>query len=233
VPALSFFQEVAIHTEAGATPMQIIQGATKWSAEMIEKDKDLGTIEVGKIADIVIVNADPLQDIQNLRTTDTVIFDGKVVPRGYTTNYTDRFWRDADFNYPVDALEWVTALREKVGPNPTQPPAANLPDPFESPQPGIETIEPVMVTEGSPTVTLTLKGFNFVRRSQVLFRGQPVPYKVVNSRELQVVLDAEVLREPGWHELVVKNPWPLNRVSGLPWGNGTSNKAHLIVNYRY
>ena len=233
VPAFSLFQEMAIHTEAGATPMQVIQGATKWSAEMIGKDNELGTINVGKIADIVIVNADPLQDVQNLRTTNTVIFDGKVVPRAYTSNYSDTFWRDADFNYPVDALEWVTAMRGAIGPNPNQQPAAALPDPSESPQPGIETINPVMVTEGNPTVTLTLKGFNFVRRSQVLFRGQPVPYKVVNAGELQVILDAQVLREPGWHELAVKNPWPLNRVSGIPWGNGTSNKAHLIVNYKY
>ena len=36
-----------------------------------------------------------------------------------------------------------------------------------------------------------------------------------------------------FHELVVRNPWPLNRETGLPWGNGTSNKARLIVNYRY
>ena len=233
VPALSLFQEMAIHTEGGATPMQIIQGATKWSAEMIDKGSDLGTVERGKIADLLIVNQDPLQDIQNLRTTSTVIFDGKIVPRGYTTNYSDGFWRDADFNYPVNALQWVTALKATAGPNPGQLAATTLPDPAESPQPGIETINPVMVTEGSPTVTLTLKGFNFVRRSQVLFKGVPVPYKVVNAGELQVTLDANVLKEPGWHELVVKNPWPLNRETGIPWGDGTSNEAHLIVNYRY
>jgi len=233
VPGLSLFQEMAIHTEAGATPMQIIQGATKWSAEMIDKGNDLGTIEPGRIADVLIVNQDPLQNIQNLRTTSTVIFDGKVVPRGFTPSYSDGFWRDADFNYPVNALQWVAALKATAGPNPGQAAATTLPDPAESPQPGIETINPVMVTEGSPAITLTLKGFNFVRRSQVLFKGAPVPYKVVNATELQVTLDAGVLKEPGWHELVVKNPWPLNRESGIPWGNGTSNQAHLIVNYRH
>ena len=107
------------------------------------------------------------------------------------------------------------------------------PDPAEAPQPGIETILPVMVTEGSPTITLTLKGLNFVRRSQVLFKGVPVPYKAVNAQELAVTLDANLLKEVGWHEIVVKNPWPYNRDSGQPWGNGTSNKAHLIVNYKY
>jgi hypothetical protein len=232
VPGNSLFQEMAIFTEAGITPMQIIQGATKWSAEMLDKH-DLGTIETGKIADIVVVNQDPLQNIQNLRDTHTVIFDGKVVPRGYTASYTDGFWRDADFNYPVANLRWVVKLKEETGPNANQAAATTLPDPAEAPQPGIETINPVMVTEGSPTTTLTLKGFNFVRRSQVLFKGAPVPYKVVNATELQVTLDANVLKEPGWHELVVKNPWPLHRENGLPWGDGTSNKAHLIVNYKH
>jgi hypothetical protein len=231
VPANSLFHEMMIFTEAGVTPMQIVQGATKWSAEMIDK-KDLGTIEAGKIADIIIVNRDPLQDVQNLRDLNTVIFDGNVVPRGYTTGYMDPFQREADFNYPVENLEWVTHLKQAVGPNPNQAAARMLPDPVESPQPGIETITPVMVTEGDPTATITLKGFNFVRRSQVLFKGQSVPYRVVSATELQVILDANLLKEAGWHDLVVQNPWPYNRVSGLPWGNGTSNKAHLIVKFR-
>ena len=107
------------------------------------------------------------------------------------------------------------------------------PDPAEAPQPGIETILPVMVTEGSPTITLTIKGVNFVRRSQVLFKGVPVPYKAVSATELAVTLDANLLKEVGWHEIAVRNPWPYNRDNGQPWGNGTSNKAHLIVNYKY
>ena len=232
VPGNSFFQEVAIFTEGGFTPMQIIQGATKWSAEMVGKGKDLGTVEAGKIADVIILNQNPLQNIANLRSTGTVIFDGKVVPLGYNASYTDPFRRMSDFSPPVSDLPWVKALRETAGPNPGG--GQGMPgDPAESPQPGIETISPVMVTEGSPTITLTIKGFNFVRRSQVFFKGVPVPYKAVNATELQVTLDANVLKEVGWHEIVVKNPWPLNRESGLPWGNGTSNKAHLIVNYRY
>ena len=178
------------------------------------------------------LNQNPLQNIANLRSTGTVIFDGKVVPLGYNASYTDPFHRMSDFSPPVSDLPWVKALRETAGPNPGG--GQGMPgDPAESPQPGIETITPVMVTEGSPTITLTIKGFNFVRRSQVLFKGVPVPYKAVNATELQVTLDANVLKEVGWHEIVVKNPWPLNRESGLPWGNGTSNKAHLIVNYRY
>jgi hypothetical protein len=71
-----------------------------------------------------------------------------------------------------------------------------------------------------------------VRRSQVLFKGVPVSYKAVSGSELQVVIDGSLLREPGWHDIVVRNPWPLHPEIGLQWGNGTSNKAHLIVKFR-
>jgi hypothetical protein len=232
VPGNSLFQEIAIFTEGGFTPMQIIQGATKWSAEMAGKGRDLGTIEVGKIADVVVLNQNPLQDITNLRSTSNVIFDGKPVQLGYNASYSDPFRRMSDFSPPVSDLPWVKAMRGEIGPPPGG--GQGMPgNPAESPHPGIETIMPVMVTEGSPTITLTIKGFNFVRRSQVLFKGQPVPYRAVSATELQVTLDASLLREVGWHEIAVKNPWPLNRETGIPWGNGASNKAHLIVNYKY
>jgi hypothetical protein len=75
-----------------------------------------------------------------------------------------------------------------------------------------------------------VKGFNFVRKSTVTFNGRSVPYRAVNGRELQVTLDADLLRTPGRFELYVKNPDPIG--TDTQWGNGTSNKAHLIVNYR-
>ncbi len=236
VPGNSFFNEVTILTEGGFTPMQILQGATKWSAEMVNKGKDLGTIDAGKIADIVILNQNPLQNIAaNLRSTNQVIFDGKPIEMGYHAGYTDPFHRMSDYSPPVSDLPWVKALHTATagGGAGRGGGAAMPPDPAEAPQPGIETITPVMVTEGSPTITLTIKGVNFVRRSQVLFKGVPVPYKAVSATELAVTLDANLLKEVGWHEIAVRNPWPYDRDDGQPWGTGTSNKAHLIVNYKY
>jgi hypothetical protein len=108
-----------------------------------------------------------------------------------------------------------------------------LPNPVESPQPAIETITPIMVTQGSPTTTVTITGFHFVRRSRVYFNGTSVPYRVISPSQLEVTIDTSLLHEAGWLDLVVKNPLPLNPEIGAPWGNGTSNKAHLIVDYRY
>ena len=240
VPGNSLIHEMLIFIEAGISPMQIIQGATKWSAEMVDRGRDLGTVEAGKLADIVIVNADPLQNIENLRQVDAVIFNGARVSPGYSAGYNPVFKRESELNPPVEALLWVNAFRPvafggsggRFNGNPPVGPGQALPNPFESPQPAIESISPLMVTEGSPTATVTLKGFNFVRRSQVLFKGVPVPYKAVSGSELQVTIDAAFLREPGWHELTVRNPWPLHPEIGLQWGNGTSNRAHLIVRFR-
>jgi hypothetical protein len=240
VPGNSLIHEMLIFVEAGITPMQIIQGATKWSAEMINRVRDLGTIEAGKLADIVIVNADPLQNIESLRQVDTVIFNGRRVSPGYSAGYNPVYKRDSEMNPPVDALLWVNAFRNVAFNgsggrfNGQRPVAAGqlLPNPVESPQPAIESISPLMVTEGSPTTMVTLKGFHFVRRSQVLFKGVPVPHKAVSGSELQVSVDASLLREPGWHEFVVRNPWPLHPEIGQQWGTGTSNKARLIVKFR-
>src|SRR6185436_5370244 len=79
--------EMEIWQEGGIQPMQIIQAATKWVAEGMKVVDRIGTNERGKLADLVIVNANPLQDVANLRQIDSVIFDGKVADRGFHAWY--------------------------------------------------------------------------------------------------------------------------------------------------
>jgi len=233
------FHEMMVFVEAGVTPMQIIQGATKWSAELLDKGGELGTLEAGKIADLIVVNANPLEDIDNLRNLDAVVFDGKRVELGYTAGYNPVFKVESELNPPVSRLLWVDAFRPVAfggsgGRFNGRPPVGAgeaLPDPVESPQPAIETLSPIEVVAGSPTTTLTLTGFNFVRRSRVLFKGIPVPHEAVSGSELRVTIDSSLLQEAGWHELVVRNPWPLHPEIGQEWGDGTSNPAHLIVRF--
>jgi hypothetical protein len=212
--------------DVGLTPMQIVQGTTKWPAEMIGREDRIGTIEAGKLADLIVLDRDPLQDASNMRAINTVIQNGRIVERGYTANYSDPFINLGDPS--VDALQWVAAMKANFRP------AAQLTDPAHSPQPAIESIAPLIVTQTSGSVTVTLKGLNFVRRSVVFFKGQPVPMRVVSPTEIQVTLDADALSAVGKYDMVVRNPDPIDPavVKGM-WGNGTSNVAHLIVNYRY
>jgi imidazolonepropionase-like amidohydrolase len=57
---------------AGMTPMQAIQAATGWAAECVGRERDLGTVETGKLADLIVVNGDPLADITILREAKNI-----------------------------------------------------------------------------------------------------------------------------------------------------------------
>ena len=227
VPGLQLFQEMRVMREVGMTPMQIIVGSTKYAAELVQKQDSLGTIEPGKIADLVVVNDDPLQDVANLIKTDTVVFDGRVIDRRYHADYKTTFQPPGDganAGPVVEALPWAVALSKIARPL----------QPGKSPQPAIQTIEPFLITQSSTPVTVTLKGINFVKGSVVQFRGKAVPTGVAGPTELKFTLDAEAMRQAGRFDLVVINPAPVDNfyVRGM-WGNGTSNLAHLVVNYRY
>src|SRR6267378_1712491 len=64
--------ELVCLVEAGMTPMQALQAATGWAAECLGQEADLGTVEPGKLADLVVVAGDPLADIGGLRDADKI-----------------------------------------------------------------------------------------------------------------------------------------------------------------
>jgi len=221
--------EMEILQEAGLPPVHVIQAATKWAAEAVAKQSDLGTVERGKLADLVIVNADPLADIGNLRNIDTVIFDGKVADRGFHSYYSTTFLGSVDDIRVVEGLPFTVVLKAATFRGGIAN-AKQATDPVESPQPAIQTISPLWAKEGDPTITMKLSGFNFVRRTRVFFDGVSVPWRFVSPTELEVTINADLLKRPGRYDIVVNNPEPM----ALPdWGNGTSNKAHFMVDYRY
>lgn len=78
IPGHSVHREIELYVEAGFTPMEALQAATIVSARAMKLDGELGTIEKGKRADMVVLNANPLEKIQNVRTVRWTIKDGKV-----------------------------------------------------------------------------------------------------------------------------------------------------------
>ena len=70
----------ALH-RAGMTPMQAIQAATSVGAELLRWDDRLGTIEFGKLADLIAVPGDPLADLSTLRRVRFVMLGGRIVRR--------------------------------------------------------------------------------------------------------------------------------------------------------
>lgn len=78
IPGIGFHWELEAHTMGGMKPMAVLHAATAGSAEAIGRLGDLGTIESGKLADLVVLDADPIADIRNSRAIDAVMLNGRL-----------------------------------------------------------------------------------------------------------------------------------------------------------
>ena len=76
VPGHSVHREMELYVEAGFTPMEALQSATLIPARVMRMDKEVGTIEPGKRADLVVLGANPLDSISNIRKTERVMQGG-------------------------------------------------------------------------------------------------------------------------------------------------------------
>lgn len=88
VPGIGFHWEMEAHVMGGMAPMAVLHAATAGSAETIGRLGDLGTIEPGKLADLVILDRDPLRDIRNTMAIDMVMRGGFL----YAGETLDSIW---------------------------------------------------------------------------------------------------------------------------------------------
>ena len=90
--------ELWMFVQGGMTPLQAIRAATLWGAEYIGMDKDLGSIEPGKLADLIILDKNPLEDIQHSDDIFSVMMNGRMYDpetMNETGNYSKKrlpFW---------------------------------------------------------------------------------------------------------------------------------------------
>jgi imidazolonepropionase-like amidohydrolase len=76
VPGHSLHREIELYVQAGFTPMEAIQAATIVPARVMGLDKEIGTVEPGKRADVIILDGNPLESIRNIRKVEFVITNG-------------------------------------------------------------------------------------------------------------------------------------------------------------
>ena len=81
IPGRSLHEGMQEMVKVGLTPMETIVAATSSSARLLKREKELGTIQTGKLADMVLLDANPLQDITNTRRINAVIVNGRLMDR--------------------------------------------------------------------------------------------------------------------------------------------------------
>ena len=80
-PGYPAHREMEIYTKIGMTPEQVITAATKGGAEALRLDREMGTLEAGKLANLLVLDADPRANILNTRKIARVYLQGKEVDR--------------------------------------------------------------------------------------------------------------------------------------------------------
>jgi imidazolonepropionase-like amidohydrolase len=180
LPGISLHHEMQLFVDAGLTPMQALQSAGLWGAEFIHAQKDVGSVETGKLADILILARNPLEDITHTRSIETVIQGGRILPMGYHISYSN----------PIPRSTRRTA-----------PSGGYLP-------PIMQGLSPTVTTEGSPDLKLKVTGRRFAPKSVVVFGTTRVETGFVSETELAAVIPARLLRSVGTYWLHVFTPRP-------------------------
>jgi imidazolonepropionase-like amidohydrolase len=82
IPGFSLHDELALLVEAGLTPLQALQAGTVAPARVLKRADELGTVASGGLADLVLLEADPIADIRNTQRIAAVVLGGKLLSRG-------------------------------------------------------------------------------------------------------------------------------------------------------
>ena len=109
IPGIALHHELRLLVDAGLTPMQALQAATAWPAEFLRKDADVGTIRPGRFADMVIVDANPIEDIKHTMRISTVLKGGIAEELAYHRDY-----RNPIPSPPVSQAPRLTAIAPDV-----------------------------------------------------------------------------------------------------------------------
>jgi imidazolonepropionase-like amidohydrolase len=78
VPGVDLHNELALLVEAGLSPLEALQAATLNPAKFLGKTDTYGTIQVGRVADLVLLDMNPLEDISHTRKIYAVVLGGKL-----------------------------------------------------------------------------------------------------------------------------------------------------------
>ena len=177
-PGLSLHHEMELLVDAGLSPMDSLRSSTQWSAELLGLDNKLGTVEVNKLADLVILRGSPLEDIRRTKEIDQVIRDGEVVDTGF----------HSDYSFPFRLLGPVSKH-------------------LYNPIPVLSDVNPPMTAQGTEA-KLRVRGRGFVPSTVVQIDGSAIQTTWVSPTELSAVLPRAHSSRVGTVLIQVESPLP-------------------------
>lgn len=111
-PGFSLHDELGLLVEAGFTPMEALQTATLNAAIFLGRAESLGTVEKGKFADLVLLEANPLENISNTRRIAAVVFGGELFERSRLDAMLAAAERVANLKSIADAVSRTIAKQD-------------------------------------------------------------------------------------------------------------------------
>ena len=145
---------------------------------LLALERILGTVEPGKIADITVIEGDPLKDITAIRNVRLVVKDGEVLDTTY----------DPKFVNPIPR----TALN------------GQLKGPDNGPE--LSSVKPGMAPQGDKEITIHVAGKRFSPQSLVRFEGAELKTQFVSESEVTAVLSPSNLKNVGSYKITVSTP---------------------------
>ena len=185
LPGISIHRELVFHVEAGLSPAQAIVAATRYPAEFVGKADSLGTVEPGKIADLLIVEGDPLRDIRATQNIAYVIMDGQLVDRTYHQDFANAIPRPRIGLFHANPVPHLTAVMPRV------------------------------VEQGCGSTLLAVRGSGFIRQSIVMFDEISVPTTFCDTETLEATIPSWLLARVGTFPVWVANPNPVRSMDYL------------------
>jgi hypothetical protein len=189
LPGLGLHQEMQLFVDAGLTPMQVLQSAGLWVAQYLKKDRDLGSVEVGKLADLVLLDKNPLDDIRNTRSVRSVLQGGRLLPTGYHFSYRNPLSRS-------------TRATSPGGSNPT---------------PQLKALSVDSVARGGRSIDLKVSGDLFMQGALVYLDDVALETRYESLKALTAVVPPTLSATVGTRWVTVVNPPPgRSQSEGLP-----------------
>ncbi len=164
IPGISLHREMEFMVAAGLSPMQAIQAATKVGADYLGMGRELGTIEEGKLADLIVVDGNPLENIAHARRIEAVIKNGEIVETRYHSSFSNPIPRPTSQEF------------------------------YGYPLPKLEELQPKALSAAGGDTELTLKGKNFFPDSYVSFGLSPILTRFIDQENLSATLPSHLLR---------------------------------------